>query len=501
MAVWRIITRSYLKYASTQLTRNYSQVCLATSLTHAVKQTKLSSFGIPISDISRKPSKLFDTVRLFATSAQTRKQEEEVESDGPRLNEKITAETVRLVSEEGHCIVSLKEALRRAKELKHDLVEVQRDANPPVCKIADYAHEKYKKAQVGKERAKAKRAEVTIRPEVKEIRFTPKIDAKDLQFKAKQARKLMESGYRVKCHAVPDKDKKKELEPEKLLELLSRFTCYIEDALVEFGPEADKCNAVVVVRHAKFGPPKKGKAIKLKEMNIKTAARIKDDSPKLDSSEADDDQEVVIETPEPVKIQNRYAKSEPSNDFSGGRDANRFEPQSPERPRFQNQAPNQQPNGRFDPQSPNQPPGPPRPRFPNQQPSGRFDSKSPSPTQPRFPNQQHAGRFDPQCPSQPPSPPRPRFPDQAPNQQPSGQSPNSHLDRQDPLPRFQNQYPNQQPAGRFGAQPPKPPPRAPPPPRPPTRLPNETSNKQPTAPGRATGEAPSYGIFSTPNTK
>ncbi|CDY31393.1 BnaA07g03280D [Brassica napus] len=482
MAVWRIITRSYLKYASTQLTRNYTQSCLATSLTHVVKQTKLSSFDIPHSDISRKPSKLFDNVRLFATSAQTRKKEEEVESDGPRLNDKITAETVRLVSEEGHCIVSLKEALRRAKELKHDLIEVQRDANPPVCKIADYAHEKYKKAQVGKERAKAKRAEVTIRPEVKEIRFTPKIDAKDLKFKAKQALKLMESGYRVKCHAVPDKDKKKELEPEKLLELLSRFTCYIKDALVEFGPEADKCNAVVVVRHAKFGPPKKGKAIKLKEMNIKTAAKIKDDSPKLDSSEADDDQGVVIEeTPEPVKIQNRYAKSEPSNDFSGGRDAKRVEPQAPERPRFQNQ----QPNGRFDPQSPNQPPGPPRPRFPNQQPAGRFDPQSPSPTQPR----------------QPPSPQRPRFPDRGPNQQPSGPSPDSHLDRQGPPPRFQNQYPNQQATGRFGVQPPKPPPRSPPPPRPPTRLPNETSNQQPTGPGRATGEAPSYGIFSTPNTK
>lgn len=31
----------------------------------------------------------------------TRKKEEEVDSDGPRLNEKITAEYVRLVSEEG----------------------------------------------------------------------------------------------------------------------------------------------------------------------------------------------------------------------------------------------------------------------------------------------------------------------------------------------------------------------------------------------------------------
>uniref|UniRef100_A0A1J3DZ41 Translation initiation factor IF-3 n=1 Tax=Noccaea caerulescens TaxID=107243 RepID=A0A1J3DZ41_NOCCA len=491
MAVWRIISRSYLKYASKQLTRNYSQVCLATSLTNAFKHTKLSSFDIPHSDICRRPSShLFENVRSLATSAQTRKKEEEVESDGPRLNDKIIADTVRLVSEEGHCVVSLREALRRARELKLDLVEVQKDAKPPVCKIIDYSHEKYKKAKVGKERAKAKRAEVTIRSEVKEIRFTPKIEAKDLQFKAKQALKMMESGYRVKCLAVPDKDKSKELEPEKLLELLSRFTCYLGDALVEFGPEASRGDAVVVVRHAKFGPPKKGKAIKLKEMNMKTSARIKDDTPKPDSSEAgggstvDDDQE-DIETHEPELAakqgQNRYPKREPpsSSDLSGGRDANRFEPQSPnqhvnpQRPRFQNQAPNQQPNGRFDPQSPNQPPTPPMPRFPNQQPPGRFD---------------------PQSPNQPPTPPRPRFPDQAPNQQqPSGPSPN----RQGPPPRFQNQAPNQQP------QPPTPPPRPPPraPPRPQTRLPNEDLNQQPTGPGRSSGPSSGYGIFSTPKTK
>ncbi|CAN8271314.1 unnamed protein product [Cochlearia groenlandica] len=544
MAVWRIISRSsYLKYASKQLTRRYTQACLSTSLTHAAKQTKLCSFDIPISDITTNPFRIFDNVRFLATSAQTRNKGAEVESDGPRLNEKITAETVRLVTEEGHFVVSLKEALRRAKELECDLVEVQKDAKPPVCKIVDYSHEKYKKAKVGKERAKAKRAETTIRPEVKEIRFTPKIEDKDLKFKAKQALKLMESGYRVKCHAVPDKDKKKELEPEKLLELLSRFTCLIEDALVEFGPEADRGNAVVVVRHAKFGPPKKGKAIKLKGMNIKTAARIKDESPKPDSSEPgaesitlDDD--VDIEMPkdeygakhaQTAQGQNRYANREPSSDFSGDKDANRFEPRSPnqqplntQRPRFQNQVPSQQPNGRFDPQSPNQPQSPPRtqflnqkpnvrfdpqapypqqPRFPNQQPNGRFDLQSPnqppSPPRTQFPNQQPNGRFDPQSPNQAPSPPRPRFLDQVPNQQPSGPSPNR---QGPPPPRFQNQPPSQQPTGRFEPQPPNTPPRAPP--RPQTRLPSETpSQQQHTGSGRSSGSDSSYGIFSTPKTK
>lgn len=520
MAIWRIINRSYLKYASNQLTRNYyTQVCLASS-THVVKQTtKLSSFDIPNSDICTRPSNIFQNLRFLATSAQTRKKEAEVDSDGPRLNEKITGDYVRLVSEEGHCVVSLREALRRAKELQCDLVEVQRDAKPPVCKIVKYSLELYKKAKVGKERAKAKRAEA-IRPDIKEIRFTPKIEAKDLKFKSDQALKLMESGYRVKCLAVPDKDKHKELEPEKLLELLFRFTCFIGDALVESWPEADRKGAVVIVRHAKFGPPKKGGVKLMKDIDIKSA-RVKEESPKPDSSKAGvatvDDQEDIekseprfsVEQAQPVKFQNAYAKREPSSEFSGGRDASRFEPQSPnqhvnpQRPRFSNQAPNQQPTGRFDPQSPNQPPSAPRPQFPNQQPTGRFDPQFPSqPPRPQFPNQapnqQSTGRFNPQFPNQRPSPPQSRFPDQAPNQQPSGPSPNRHPDRQGPPPRFQNQAPNQQPTGRFEPQPPNPP-RAPP--RPQTRLPNETSNEQPTAPGRSSGPASGYGIFSTPKTK
>lgn len=70
MALWRIINRSYLKYASNQLTRNYyTQVCLAS--THVVKETtKLSSFDIPNSDICTRPSNIFLNLRFLATSAQ-----------------------------------------------------------------------------------------------------------------------------------------------------------------------------------------------------------------------------------------------------------------------------------------------------------------------------------------------------------------------------------------------------------------------------------------------
>lgn len=46
-------------------------------------------------------SKSYLTCYSMVCLFQTRKKEEEVESDGPRLNDKIIADTVRLVSEEG----------------------------------------------------------------------------------------------------------------------------------------------------------------------------------------------------------------------------------------------------------------------------------------------------------------------------------------------------------------------------------------------------------------
>ncbi|MCS5606412.1 MAG: translation initiation factor IF-3, partial [Alphaproteobacteria bacterium] len=59
---------------------------------------------------------------------------------GPRVNERIETESVRLVDETGTNvgIVSLDDALGRAEEVGLDLVEIAPEAKPPVCKILDY---------------------------------------------------------------------------------------------------------------------------------------------------------------------------------------------------------------------------------------------------------------------------------------------------------------------------------------------------------------------------
>ncbi|SVD66572.1 uncharacterized protein METZ01_LOCUS419426, partial [marine metagenome] len=65
---------------------------------------------------------------------------------GPRINEKITASEVRVISSKGLQlgIISIREALNYAEDEGYDLVEVSPDAKPPVCKIIDYGKLKYK---------------------------------------------------------------------------------------------------------------------------------------------------------------------------------------------------------------------------------------------------------------------------------------------------------------------------------------------------------------------
>ena len=74
--------------------------------------------------------------------------------DGPRVNEKISSPTVRLVDENGEMIgvLSQQEALEKAYKAGLDLVEVSPNADPPVCKILDYG--KYKFEEQKKEEKK-----------------------------------------------------------------------------------------------------------------------------------------------------------------------------------------------------------------------------------------------------------------------------------------------------------------------------------------------------------
>ena len=103
---------------------------------------------------------------------------------------------VRLIDDEGTQVglIDTKEALEMAVNRGMDLVEVASEASPPVCKIMDYGKFKYKQRK--KEKVTKKKQHVV---NLKEIRFRPKIEDHDFNFKTNHARNFLEKGYKVKA--------------------------------------------------------------------------------------------------------------------------------------------------------------------------------------------------------------------------------------------------------------------------------------------------------------
>lgn len=102
---------------------------------------------------------------------------------------------VRVVSPDGNQlgVMAISEALRTAREMGADLVEVSPTSRPPVCRIMDYG--KYKYEQAKREQKAKKRQHQTI---VKEVKLRPKIERHDFEFKMRHARKFLEERDKVK---------------------------------------------------------------------------------------------------------------------------------------------------------------------------------------------------------------------------------------------------------------------------------------------------------------
>jgi translation initiation factor IF-3 len=112
------------------------------------------------------------------------------------INEKIRARQVRLVGEniENPGVFTLSDALKLADELELDLIEISPNADPPVCKIADFQKFLYQQKKKQKE-IKAKTTKVVV----KEIRFGPQTDDHDYNFKLKHAISFLDDGSKVKA--------------------------------------------------------------------------------------------------------------------------------------------------------------------------------------------------------------------------------------------------------------------------------------------------------------
>ena len=115
--------------------------------------------------------------------------------DGPRINGAIRAPKVRCIDPDGEQLGVLDtfDAIRKAEDFGLDLVEVQPNADPPVCKILDYGKFKY---EAQKRANEARKKQKII--EVKEIKLRPNIDEHDYQVKMRNVQKFLNAGDKVK---------------------------------------------------------------------------------------------------------------------------------------------------------------------------------------------------------------------------------------------------------------------------------------------------------------
>ena len=168
------------------------------------------------------------------------------------MNDRIRAPQVRLVGSDGAQIgiVSIDDALRRARDLDLDLVEVAPTAQPPVCRIMDYGKFKYER-DVRQKEARKKQARV----EVKEIKMRPKIDRHDYGTKKGHVERFLKAGARVKVTIM---FRGREMAHTELgRRLLDTLTEDLKElATVEAYPKLDGRNMVMVLAPVKRQPPK-----------------------------------------------------------------------------------------------------------------------------------------------------------------------------------------------------------------------------------------------------
>ena len=91
-------------------------------------------------------------------------------------------------------IYPLDEALKIAKDLALDLVEISPNTEPPVCKVIDY--KKFIYDQKKKLRTIKSKAQKVV---IKELRFGPNTGKHDFEFKLKHARSFLADGAKVKA--------------------------------------------------------------------------------------------------------------------------------------------------------------------------------------------------------------------------------------------------------------------------------------------------------------
>ena len=114
---------------------------------------------------------------------------------GPRYNEFIQAQKVRVIDENGENlgVMYTREAFEQAQQVGLDLVEISPNSDPPVAKFLDIGRHKYEAQKKANEQRKRQKTQ-----EIKEIKMRPNIDDHDYETKMKKVHEFIDEGDKVK---------------------------------------------------------------------------------------------------------------------------------------------------------------------------------------------------------------------------------------------------------------------------------------------------------------
>ena len=117
--------------------------------------------------------------------------------NGLLINEQIKASSVLVIGPNGEQVgvKSLKDAQVLDNYAGLDLVLMNPNGNPPVCKIMDYNKYRYLKNKKEKENIKRQKANMV---ETKEYRLSPRIDVGDFETKLRQVSNYLKKGAKIK---------------------------------------------------------------------------------------------------------------------------------------------------------------------------------------------------------------------------------------------------------------------------------------------------------------
>ena len=113
------------------------------------------------------------------------------------INEQIKASHVLVIGPNGEQVgvKPIQDALTLANYAGLDLVMLNPNQDPPVCKVMDYNKYRYEKQKKEKEALKKQKANSS---ELKEFRLSPVIDVGDFDTELKQVTKYLEKGDKIK---------------------------------------------------------------------------------------------------------------------------------------------------------------------------------------------------------------------------------------------------------------------------------------------------------------